>query len=848
MEKQKEFKIYGKVKKAETGEEILGLTVEALDKDLLCDDRLGSATTDKEGNFEIRYDKEDFQELFFDQRPDIYLRIKNSKGDVIHTTEDNVRYGADKTEAFSIDISEKLIDKEVESERVQFKQLIVMNPNYFGTFPEVEIEPIKPMKVNTKYEELRCIGFYPEQDLLEVIIDVKRPYGYKGDLCSPGSFEYVRFFVDWDGDGDFTDADEDVGIGSVNVHDIPDSKGACLDSTKPLSYAVTVKIDSKKEKCTIPNLVKVRAILSWDLPPPAGNPNYVPPWGNVIDKWVQIEPKSDGLVLKDIKDIIKVADLKKLKIELEMLDLDKPILKTKTLTTVELKEIYKDKDVPEHRFNFEEISLIAEKIKQDPNLMVEYKLDPSKFSKLIENVNVILAEKANTKYEELHCVGLNYDLDTLVATLTVKLPYGYSGDLCSKGSYEYVGFWAYVWDQIEGMCYWKYLGKSCVNVHDISTIPPEGLQYAVKLPVDLSNFKDKCSKPKVLKVRAILSWQTPPPSNNPNHNPVWGNKVDALIQIKPGVPPEPGQQIPFISVVGGMAVESISGNPDTVLPSTIGDGYANGPSVLGGYNAIESPFGGTIAIGGHISNPPDDPPTDANKLKYKVQHKKSGIWHDIADGFWMWISTWDDIANVWTMSHIYKTTDNEGYYRYEEDLDLPVQRFVEGNVLSQFHTPVSDGDGLYKIRVLLYKAGAPGDPINNVPPDHVSSNVVKIVIDNTPPKAEVSLDAGPCTKFKVGDTFTGKFTATDLHIWKYALSVLPSVPNPPAISPSGETYPTLPAPGRTNEPFTLTTTDTTTPCGYVIYLHVRDRTIVDNHRPGNWKSATVGLCLLEEEE
>ncbi len=95
------------------------------------------------------------------------------------------------------------------------------------------MKPVKPMKANTKYEELKCIGFYPDRDLLEAVIDVKLPYGYKGNLCSAGSFEHVRFFVDWDGDGDFTDAGEDVGIASVNVHDIFDGEKVCLDKTKP---------------------------------------------------------------------------------------------------------------------------------------------------------------------------------------------------------------------------------------------------------------------------------------------------------------------------------------------------------------------------------------------------------------------------------------------------------------------------------------------------------------------------------------------------------------------------------------------------------------------------------------
>lgn len=738
----------------------------------------------------------------------------------------------------------KGIVEKVEKERAEFKKLIIENPNYFGTFPEVKIKPVLPMKANTKYEELRCIGFYPESELLEAIIDVKLPYGYKGNLCSQGSFEYVRFFVDWNGDGDFTDANEDVGIVSVNVHDIPDGDKVCLDKTKPLSYALTLKIDSKKYVCVNPYLVKVRAILSWDAPPQAGNPNYIPVWGNVVDRWIQIKPAKFFL-----KDIIKVADLKELKLEPAMLDLDIPISKTKALTPVELKEIYKGKDVPEHRFNFTEIKNIAESVKLDPNLMVKYKLDP-KFSKIIENIDVIFAEKPNTQYEELHCVGLNYDIDQLVATLTVRLPYGYNGNLCTKGSYEYVGFWAYVWDQIEQMCYWKYLGTSSVNVHDVNNIPPEGLQYAVYLPVDLSSFRDICSKHKVLKIRGILSWQTPPPPNNPNYNPVWGNKVDALIQIKPRKPIEPGEQIPYIWATGEMAVESISGNPYTVIPSALGDGYANGISVSGGFTALESPFGGVIAISGTITNAPNNP-VEADKLRYKVQYRKSGEanWHDITNTFRIWIRI-DGVPS----GFIDQIANADGYFKYQKDLTPPVITEVQNDILAQWHTPVPDGDGLYEIRVLLYKHGVP--PALGVPADHISSNAVRVMVDNTRPDAEISLDAGPCEFTTPGAEITGKFKATDLHFWKYSLSVLPYPPStndkfkhrplPLLEYTYGQipAYPTLPASGVTNGTFELDTSGMK-PCGYVIYLYVWDRTIVNNYMQGNQNSASVGFCLLK---
>lgn len=108
VDKRKEFIIYGKVINKESKKGIAGLIVEALDKDLLIDDRLGSVITDKDGNFEIKYDKQAFTE----KRPDIYLQVKDSKGEIIHTTKEKVRYDAGKTEAFIINISKNFNKKQ----------------------------------------------------------------------------------------------------------------------------------------------------------------------------------------------------------------------------------------------------------------------------------------------------------------------------------------------------------------------------------------------------------------------------------------------------------------------------------------------------------------------------------------------------------------------------------------------------------------------------------------------------------------------------------------------------------------------------------------------------------------
>ena len=100
----KGFRIYGKIVAKKTGKGIPGLIVEALDKDYHTDDRLGSVITDKRGRFEILYCQDDFQDLFCDRKPDIYLRIKDKAGKLLLTTEEKVRYEGGRTEAFSIAI------------------------------------------------------------------------------------------------------------------------------------------------------------------------------------------------------------------------------------------------------------------------------------------------------------------------------------------------------------------------------------------------------------------------------------------------------------------------------------------------------------------------------------------------------------------------------------------------------------------------------------------------------------------------------------------------------------------------------------------------------------------------
>jgi len=716
----------------------------------------------------------------------------------------------------------ELNERELMDLRANFSKLTLSNPNYFGNVAASKLKPELIISKDTMYEDIACVGFNPQQDILYAIIRVKLNYGYRGNLCSAGSQEYVRFYADWNGDGDFKDTDEDLGMASVNVHDIPGSK--------PLNYCVTLKLDPKKKPCTMPQKVKVRAILSWNAVPTPGDPDYDPVWGEVEDRWIQIEPAKFL-----VADLFQVAKVKLDPLLVKGLVLDKAIAEPVALTPVELKEIYKDVDVPEHRFNFKAIKSLAMKVSKNVNIAVpEFKATVGEISEAVkEGLVSAITSPADTKYEELHCLGLQYDVDVLSAVFTLKLSNGYSGSLCTKGSHEYIAFWA-DWDD-DGV-FEEYLGTSAVSVHDIPGIPEGGLHYAVSLPVNLSDKRCLCTKPNVVRIRAILSWEHLPTPTNPNYDPIWGNRVDALVQIKPGVPVGVGEQIPFISFVGDVAVSDIDGQ-----------GYATGHAIVSGFHAEDSPFGGWVTIAGHISYPPNIS-AGGTPLKYCVFYRRSGEsdWTKITNKFWITISKWDGTS--WSQYPHQQKVDSEGFYEYQEDLKVVIpsdltQLFVEGFVMAKWYTGGLD-DGQYEVMIRVKTAAGDED-----------SNIVQVRLDNTRPTSQITITevevdgttnpATPCGTFPPGSVVKGKFTATDKHFWFYKLWIEPSSLSPNATVPSSEDYSTLPAPGATNKDWYLKTQGMK-PCGYVAHLRVWDRTIVNSGYKGWRTTSTVGFCLTEK--
>jgi hypothetical protein len=100
------FMVSGRVCEEESGQGVPGLIVKAYDKDLLFDDRLGSALTDEEGKFSLFYSRRDFADLF-ESRPDIYLAVYASPDRRLIDTQERVRWAASEHEEFEI-----IIDRE----------------------------------------------------------------------------------------------------------------------------------------------------------------------------------------------------------------------------------------------------------------------------------------------------------------------------------------------------------------------------------------------------------------------------------------------------------------------------------------------------------------------------------------------------------------------------------------------------------------------------------------------------------------------------------------------------------------------------------------------------------------
>ena len=715
--------------------------------------------------------------------------------------------------------------------RTNMKALLLANPNYFGNLKESGLKSVLNIAGDTAYEEIGCVGFNPQLGRLEAVVYINADGGYLGDVCSSGSQEFVRFYLSYDNGATW----QDQGLTNFTVYDVP--------GPKPLEYDATLQINPAEGFCFFQNLPLVRAILSWNTPPPAGMPNWTPIWGNVVEAQIQIAG-FDFIVFNQFLADSKVKLAEEYK---EAVDLTQPIKAAppKVLAAADLHTLYANKDVPGHRYLLAELkqALKAQDVAASPAAVaagavkaLAGKMAPKASFAGIANINVanlieqLLNTDGDTTYEELDCVGLNPNLSQLVGVIDVKLSSGYSGGPCTSGSQEYVAFWV---DWGSG---WEYAGTTSVTVHDLSAMPAGGLQYSVFLPVDLSTHRQPCDDgAKTAKVRAVLSWEVPPSNTDPYAPVTWGNSDETLILINPGPFIQPGQQIPFLSRVGDIDESKIDGN------GRITDAYTHETGV----HYIDSPFGGPINLAGVISNP-------VAGMKYRIMKKPHGA-PDSAyapiinepQGLTLTIDEFN--GSVWTQGAQTFHDLGSGYYPYE---NYSWDHFVEANLMGVWYTTAADTGFAFDLRIDLNTDGNPADDAH--------SNVVTVLVNNQAPVALLQIDLGggvECADFSPGDTFKADYTATATDFGWFNFVILPPGPAngvlPVPASGASSLYGGGIADPGTSGTATINTGANPGPpptgpmeaCGYSLTLQVWDRTNVDNGHGFNFAEASVGFCL-----
>lgn len=697
--------------------------------------------------------------------------------------------------------------------RVNFTKLVATNPNYFGTLEDAPLKPVFPLKGNTTFEELTCVAFNPELSLLEATVQIKLPSGYRGDLCHAGSIEFIRFYVDYGAGW------QDAGVASFKAHDIPNARDCNKDPNKPLTYAVALPHDPTRGPCDKPTMPEVRAILSWEHMPPPGTPNWVQVWGNTVDRHVFVKPRPRRFVEYFPEGF-------ELPFELEWLE-QQPIPipdPPPELTVGQLAKVYAGEPAPKgakgrkggevaaHRFGAADIqaavapglvssSVIVGKIKEWQGLGLDW----------IAAVQALEDTAGDVSFEEIDCVGLDYNREWLVANFTIKRPSGYSGTPCRGGSYEHVAFWA----DYDDTCDWTYVGTASVKVHDIANLPADGLHYWVGVPAGLGPHRAGCEQPKIARVRAVLSWSSPPSVTDPDLVPHWGNRLDTHVEVKPGAPVSTEAAI---DILGGISVSQID---------VAGTGRTIPNAVFAEWGSPADPYGPTrtCPFGGRVNVQADVPASFAAAgFKYRLVTRKAGTLAELP------VITPFLVASGVTPPVLRTPDPATGYISYVD----PSQNVF--NMLGWWESanvPPLDKDALWEIRLEMVTAGEA--PLG-------ATAWHRIQLDHTAPDAAIQIDAGgDCKDFSVGTPVTGRFVARDTNFGHWRLNTLPDSLGPPdpatATAPSAQTA--LP-PG---DPWTLVTAGLD-PCGYVVEVEVWDRTIVSSHPSGhNYARDDTGLCL-----
>ncbi|HEY2171875.1 MAG TPA: hypothetical protein VGJ30_19780 [Candidatus Angelobacter sp.] len=159
----------------------------------------------------------------------------------------------------------------------RLRALLLVKPDYFRDVQSNSIKALLSIQEDTTYEILTGSSYDPLSQQLRAVISIKQPSGYSDNVMNNGSEEFVRFYLSYDGGLRWLDQ----GMRVVNVFDAPASNPRRFEVKLPI-----IPLDKLPSPEVLP---RVRAILSWNTPPPARAPEWKPLWGNVVESCVRMQ-------------------------------------------------------------------------------------------------------------------------------------------------------------------------------------------------------------------------------------------------------------------------------------------------------------------------------------------------------------------------------------------------------------------------------------------------------------------------------------------------------------------------------------------------------------------------------
>lgn len=221
--------------------------------------------------------------------------------------------------------------------RQKLRARLLTNPNYFEKIPATSFGAVLNIQQDTTYESISRLVYDTEIDQLSAAIDVKQPTGYSSEIMVRGSEEFVRFYLSSDGGLKW----HDLGMRSVTV----------CDSFRRLGnpeYQVSLNLAARVETARNTIQPRIRAILSWSTPPPAGQPGWTPVWGHVAESDIPLE---DSLTV-DGKRTVGPASVDRLDVAPDRMYVYQPMDFTSARAHghLSMRALHSTKTDPHHRF------------------------------------------------------------------------------------------------------------------------------------------------------------------------------------------------------------------------------------------------------------------------------------------------------------------------------------------------------------------------------------------------------------------------------------------------------------------------------------------------------------------